>query len=76
MQGKVEYIPLFNHHKHPLNKQSLRDLRPDSLEQSEKSFVVNNKRHYFSEGLERLSIARRGWARLEAYFGDDQRLRG
>lgn len=67
-------IPFLRHHQKPLDEETFRNLRPDSFEQRQRPFVLDDIAHDFDEGFERLSLPSWGWPRLEAYFGDDEGL--
>lgn len=54
-------VPFFRHHKKALNKKTFRDLRSNSLEETQQAFILNNELHNFDEALEWLPLAGWGW---------------
>jgi hypothetical protein len=71
----VVFVPLLGHHQESLNKQTLQDLRSNTLEKSHCALMLDDVVHDFGEGLERLAVPRWRWLRLKTNFGDDEGLR-
>jgi len=69
-------IPLFRHHKQTLYHDSFRDLWCNAFEQSQPSFMLNNKAHDLAKGLEWYTITCWWRPRLQTNLCDDQWLCG
>lgn len=67
-------IPLLGHHQKTLDQKTLQDLRPNALEESQKTLVIDDVLHHLHKALEGLAISAWWGTRLQADLGDDQRL--
>lgn len=68
-------VPFFSHHEDALHQKTLENLWCHALEQARDSFVLDNVGQYFGESAERPPQSGRRRFRLQAYLGDDERLR-
>lgn len=55
-----ENLPLLGHHEDTLYEQALQDLRANSLEETQKTFMLDNELHHLDETLKWLALSLRG----------------
>lgn len=67
-------LPLLGHHEKTLNNQTFGDLRRNTLEKTERTFIFDDELHHLDKALEGLAVAGWWWLGLEPDLCYDQRL--